>query len=263
MNRAKGNGAVEALFDLSGRGALVTGGSRGIGKAIAQVLIQAGAEVAITGRSQQALDAAQEEFSASFGGGVHTLAVDHAEWERSAEWVALAEERLGGGGVDILVNNAVQYPAKRPLEEIDDRSWSHVQTLNLFAPMALAPAAAPAMKRKNWGRILNISSYWGVFGAEKRSAYITSKSGLIGLTKALAAELGPFGISVNAIAPGAIRTAMTETNWRKSENAHLPFPIGRWGEPEEIAGMALALLADTGNYITGQTIRIDGGASAI
>uniref|UniRef100_A0A450YY27 3-oxoacyl-[acyl-carrier protein] reductase n=1 Tax=Candidatus Kentrum sp. TC TaxID=2126339 RepID=A0A450YY27_9GAMM len=75
--------------------------------------------------------------------------------------------------------------------------------------------------------------------------------------------LGCIGISVNAIAPGAIRTAMTETNWRKSENAHLPFPIGRWGEPEEIAGMALALLADTGNYITGQTIRIDGGASAI
>nr|VFK25823.1 MAG: gluconate 5-dehydrogenase [Candidatus Kentron sp. MB]VFK27188.1 MAG: gluconate 5-dehydrogenase [Candidatus Kentron sp. MB]VFK75084.1 MAG: gluconate 5-dehydrogenase [Candidatus Kentron sp. MB] len=254
---------VDSLFDLRGRNALVTGGSRGIGKAIAQVLLQAGAEVVITGRTQEALNVTQEEFFASFGKRIHTLSVDHAEWEKSEECVGKVAQLLKGNTVDILVNNAGGNLGKHLLEMLDDRSWSRTQALNLFAPMALTRAVTPAMKQKGWGRVLNIASYWGMFGAKKRATYVTSKGGLIGLTKALAVELGPFGITVNAIAPGAIKTKMTEANWRQPGSDHLPLPIGRWGEPEEIAGLALALVADTGSYITGQTICIDGGASAI
>uniref|UniRef100_A0A451B9W6 3-oxoacyl-[acyl-carrier protein] reductase n=1 Tax=Candidatus Kentrum sp. MB TaxID=2138164 RepID=A0A451B9W6_9GAMM len=250
---------VDSLFDLRGRRALVTGGSRGIGKAIAKVLLRAGAEVVITGRTQEALNATQEEFLASFGKRIHTLSVDHAEWERSGKHIEQVERLLGGESIDVLVNNAGWYPPEHSLERIDDELWMRVHTLNLFTPMALTRAVVPAMKRKQWGRILNIASYLGLFGKKEKITYTTSKGGLVAFTKALAAELGPFGITVNAIAPGQIKTEA----WTHPEKANLSFPMGRFGEPEEIAGLALALVADTGSYITGQIICVDGGASAV
>jgi NAD(P)-dependent dehydrogenase (short-subunit alcohol dehydrogenase family) len=248
-----------SLFDLSGRCALVTGGSKGLGKAMARALAEAGADVMIASRHEAELKTASDELHATAPGKVHYLVSDLSQREAASQLAQRATSAMGK--VDILVNNAgTNIP--QAIDEVDDDAWDRLLELNLSSCMALSRAVAPGMKGRRWGRIIHISSIMGLASKSGRSAYSATKSALIGMARASALDLGPSGITVNCIAPGPFLTDLPRQFFsaEQIEAVAARTALGRWGEPHELSGPVLLLASDAGAYITGATLVVDGGA---
>jgi 3-oxoacyl-[acyl-carrier protein] reductase len=244
------------MFDLTGKRALVTGASGGIGREIAKVLAGAGAKVAISGTRVAALD----EVAAEIGGAV-VLPCNLSDLAAVDKLVPSAEAVLGG--VDILVNNA-GITRDNLFMRMKDEEWDEVIAVNLTAVFRLTRAALRGMMRQRYGRIVNISSLTGVAGNPGQGNYAASKAGLIGMGKSLAQEVASRNITVNAIAPGFITSAMTaELNDRQMEAILPKIPVGRLGTPVEIAAAALFLASTEASYITGQTLNVNGGMAML
>jgi NAD(P)-dependent dehydrogenase (short-subunit alcohol dehydrogenase family) len=246
------------LFDLSGKVALVTGGSKGLGKAMARGFAEAGADVMISSRHENELRAALDEILQGTGRRGRYVVADMS---RRAEAVRLAKAALEQmGRVDILVNNAGTNKPQ-PIDAITDEAWDEVLEINLSSVMALTRALAPQMKERRWGRIIHISSVMGFLSKEKRNVYSATKSALIGLARASALDLGPFGVTVNCLAPGPFLTDLPGGLLSEAEKKAFAdhTALGRWGDPRELVGPALLLASDAGSYITGETIVVDGG----
>ena len=252
-------GSSAEPFRLDGRVALVTGASRGIGRATALELARAGAAVALAARNEHLLREVCESIAAS-GARACVVPADLAE-TGSAETVADAC-RTALGPVDVLVNNA-GVSTREPLERLTDHEWRRVFQVNLDAAFMLSRALLPDMQRRRWGRIVNIASISGQTGGVRGSvAYASSKGGLIAFTKALARDAGASGVTVNAVAPGQIETDMGANLTREQREALVAhIPLGRLGTPEEVAWVVRFLGSEEAAYITGATLDVNGGIS--
>jgi NAD(P)-dependent dehydrogenase (short-subunit alcohol dehydrogenase family) len=249
------------IFDLSGRVALVTGGSKGIGRAIAGGFAAAGADLFLCARNEKPLQAAADEIREDTGVRVEYTVADMAVRNNVDQ---VAAEALGQfGKVDILVNNA-GWNIPQAIDEIRDEDWNYCVDLNLNHVMALTRALAPQMKERQWGRVIHISSIMGLASTPKRNAYSATKAAIIGMARASALDLGPFGITVNCIAPGPIATEMPMSILSKEQQDRFSAraALGRWGRPDELVGAALLLASDAGSYITGSVLLVDGGVTA-
>jgi NAD(P)-dependent dehydrogenase (short-subunit alcohol dehydrogenase family) len=252
-------------FSLKGKIAIVTGGSRGIGKSIAQGFAKAGAKVVITSRKINDLEATAAEIKA-FGGEAFPIQAHLGKMEEINKMVGTVMGKFGR--IDILVNNAGASPAIGSVLESDERLWDTVINLNMKGLYFTSQAVAKVMKNQGGGKIINIASVDGFKPEAGVSIYSISKAGVRMITRAFALELASFNIRVNAIAPGAISTKMLDSHW-----FHLPAeeakkgkealgkmaPVGRVGEPDEIAGAAIYLASDASTYTTGAEIVVDGG----
>ncbi|KUL21127.1 SDR family oxidoreductase [Streptomyces regalis] len=242
-----------AGLDLTGRTAVVTGASRGIGLAIAQAIAAAGGNVVLTSRSQEAADAA----AAQVGGtavGVGAHAVDE---EAAQRCVALTLERFGS--LDILVNNAGTNPAFGPVIDQDHARFAKTFDVNLWAPVLWTGLATRAWMGEHGGAVVNTASVGGMAIEANIGLYNASKAALIHLTKQLALELSP-KVRVNAVAPGVVRTKLAEALWKEHEQAvSASTALGRIGEPADIASAVAFLVSDAASWITGETMVIDGG----
>jgi 3-oxoacyl-[acyl-carrier protein] reductase len=240
-------------IDLTGRTALVTGSTRGIGRAIAEALAGAGARVAVVGRDQ----AKAAETAAAIGSGAQGFG---AEIGDPASIVALVEAvEKGFGQIDILVNNA-GLTRDNILFRIKDEDWDTVIDANLRGAFVAIRAASRGMMKRRWGRIINIASIVGITGNKGQANYAASKAGLIGLTKSVAKELGSRNVLVNAVAPGFIETDMTAAMTPAARAALSgQIPLERLGSPRDVAGVVAFLASDYASYITGQTLVVDGG----
>lgn len=249
------------LFDLTGRVALVTGGSKGIGRAIAAGLARAGADLFLCARQEEPLRQAADEILAECGVRVEYAVADMA---RRAEAVRLAETaREALGKIDILVNNA-GWNIPQAIDQIRDEDWDYLVELNLSSVMALTRAVVPGMKERRWGRVIHISSIMALGSTPERNAYSATKAALVGMARASALDLGPYGVTVNCIAPGPIATEMPMSILSKEQQDKLSgrTALGRWAKPDELAGPAILLASDAGSYITGTCLVVDGGALA-
>ena len=246
------------MFDLTGKTALVTGATGGIGAAIARTLHKAGAVVALSGTRASVL----EDLKAELGGErVHVLPCNLADAAAVEKLVPEAEAAMGS--LDILVNNAGITKDGLAMR-MKDEDWSSVIDVNLTASFRLARAAMRGMMKKRWGRIVNITSVVGVMGNPGQANYVASKAGVIGLTKSLAQELAARNVTVNAVAPGFIATPMTDVLNDKQKEAILGrVPAGKLGSPEDVAAAVLYLASDEANYVTGQTLHVNGGMAMI
>jgi len=246
------------IFDLSGRVALVTGGSKGLGKAMARGYAEAGADVIISSRHQDELDAALAEITEGLDVRGLTVVADMTDREAVRR---LAETALSEmGRVDVLVNNAGSNVPEE-IDEVTDENWDRIIELNLNSCMALTRALVPQMKERGWGRVIHISSIMGLVSKEGRNAYSATKSALLGMTRASALDLGGSGITVNSICPGPFLTDLPQSVLSEDQIAFFAerTAVGRWGDPEELVGTALLLGTDAGSYITGTAIVVDGG----
>jgi NAD(P)-dependent dehydrogenase (short-subunit alcohol dehydrogenase family) len=246
-------------FDLTGRVALVTGGSKGLGKAMARGFAEAGAEVILSSRHEGDLEAAAREIRSAASTRVDYVTADLS---RRGEAEQLAKDAVARmGRVDILVNNAgTNRP--QPIDQIRDQDWDELLELNLSSCMALTRALVPGMKERRWGRVIHISSIMGFSSAAGRNVYSATKSALLGLARASANDLGPFGITVNCIAPGPFLTELPLSLLSEAQQDEFArrTALGRWGQPEELIGPALLLASDAGSYITGTALVVDGGS---
>ena len=246
-------------LNLDGKRALVTGASRGIGLAIADRLAANGARVALCSRKRPDLEAAAEKLSRH---GVETLVLPASlgDPEQIAGLVPAVLDAWGG--IDILVNNAAANPAYCELVDLDERTWDKVMDTNVKGPFLLCKDAGKAMADQGSGAIINIASIGGIEPSAMLGAYSISKASVIRLTKALAVELGPKGVRVNAIAPGLVETKFADV-LVKTPELHDPYikraALRRHGQPEEIAGAAHYLASAASAYMTGQVMVIDGG----
>ena len=240
--------------ELQGQVALVTGGSRGIGLAIARELAEAGAKVAVVARGEAG---AQQAAAALPGEGHRGFACNVADPEAATALVKQVEESLGG--LDVLVNNA-GVTRDNLLMRIKDDDWSAVLDTNLRGAFNLIRAASRGMMKRRGGRIINITSVVGITGNKGQANYAASKAGLIGLTKSVAKELGSRGVLVNAVAPGYIETDMTAELPQAARDALMAqIALERMGRPEDIAPVVRFLAGPGAAYITGQTLVVDGG----
>ena len=248
-------------FDLSGRAALVTGGSKGLGKAMAMGFAQAGADVVISSRHENELQAAVKEIQSGTKAKVAYVVADMTRREEAGRLAREAVQAMGQ--IDILVNNAGSN-LPQPIDQIRDEDWDRLVELNLSSCMALTRELVPGMKERRWGRIIHISSIMGFSSAGGRNAYSATKSALLGLARASANDLGPFGITVNCIAPGPFLTdlPMSLLSQEKQDEFARGTALGRWGQPDELIGPALLLASDAGSYITGTSLIVDGGCLA-
>lgn len=256
---------VKQLLSLEGKVALVTGGSRGLGLQIAQALGEMGAKVALSSRKASDLQAAQQTLSAS-GVQCYGFAADLSQPENAHTLVQNVLEQWQA--IDILVNNAGATwgapAAEHPLE-----AWDKVMNLNLRGVFALTQAVGQySMLPRRYGRIINVASVAGLQGNHHRMmgtlAYNTSKGGLVNFTRALAAEWAPYGITVNAVAPGYFPTKMTRGTLEAAGEQILQMvPLGRYGNEQDLKGLAVLLASDASAYMTGQVIAVDGGISVI
>jgi len=245
------------MFELDGRGALVTGASGGIGAAIARTLHAQGAQVALSGRNKEALDSLAGEL----GQRAHVLEGDLALPETPAALIKGAEAAMER--VDIVINNA-GMTRDGLLMRMGDDDWQAVLDVNLSAAFRLSRAALRGMMRARWGRIISITSVVGQTGNPGQANYVASKAGLVGMTKALAAEIASRGITVNCVAPGFITTAMTEAlNDEQKEKMLAQIPIARFGNPQDVASAVAFLASEEASYVTGQSLHVNGGMAMI
>jgi NAD(P)-dependent dehydrogenase (short-subunit alcohol dehydrogenase family) len=246
------------LFDLSGRVALVTGGNKGLGKAMARGFAESGADVVIASRHELELKAALDEILAGTNRKGAYFVADMAVRDDVKKLARYALEKMGK--VDILVNNAGMN-APQAIDTITDETWDRVVEVNLNAVMSLTREIVPQMKDRRWGRVVHISSVLGQTSKEKRNAYSATKSALMGLARASALDLGPFGVTVNCVAPGPFLTDMPMSILSDAEKQVFAdrTALGRWAQPRELVGPVLMLCSEAGSFVTGQTIFVDGG----
>ncbi len=248
------------IFDLSGRVAAVTGGNRGIGRAIAIGLAQAGASVAVMARKADNNRAVVEELRKL---GVPAMALVLDVRKRAELEPAIAEVERTLGPLDILVNNAGIAAAKRALEA-DEKSWDAVIETNLTSVFLLSQIAARSMVKRGRGKIVNLASEYSIFGSPLIPSYSASKGAVVQLTKSMAIDFAPHNIQVNAILPGWIDTDLTAPvkNTSQYDEIILRTPAGRFGTPDEIAGAAIFLASNASNFVTGSIVTVDGGYAA-
>jgi 3-oxoacyl-[acyl-carrier protein] reductase len=245
------------MFDLTGKTALVTGASGGLGGAIARSLHAQGAKIALSGSRREALEALAGEL----GEGVHALPCDLADAGAVEALVPAAERALGG--LDILVNNA-GITRDNLFMRMKDAEWDSVIAINLTAAFRLSRAAVKGMLRRRFGRIVSITSVVGVTGNPGQGNYAAAKAGLIGMSKALAAEVASRGVTVNCVAPGFIASPMTDRlNEKQRESILAAVPMGRLGAGADIGAAVVYLASGEAGYVTGQTIHINGGMAMI
>ncbi len=244
-------------IDLTGRVALVTGSTRGIGRAIAEALSKAGAKVAVSGRDEARTNEVALQISAATGAEVRGFAADISDVSQAALLVDHVEKAFGQ--LDILVNNA-GLTRDNLIMRLKDDDWDAVIDANLRGAFVTCRAASRGMMKRRWGRIINIASVVGITGNKGQSNYAASKAGLIGLTKSIAKELASRNVLANVIAPGFIETDMTAAMTPEAKaTLSSGIPLERLGTPADIAGMVVVLSSDVATYITGQVIVVDGG----
>ena len=251
----------EITYDFSGKKALVTGATKGIGREVALAFAESGCSIAATGRNPEALAQLAAEIEAK---GVECVTFK-ADLANAEECLRMAEYFLQEtGGIDILINNAgISFPER--IVDLDIHHWDATLAVNLRAPILVTKVVATHMIERRQGAIVNISSNAGVAGIEEHAAYCASKFGLLGLTKVMAVELGPFNIRVNAVAPTVVLTPMGAQVWgdpAKADPVKARIPLGRFAYPREISAVVLFLSSDASSMISGETVLIDGGVNA-
>jgi len=245
------------MFKLDGCSALITGASGGIGSAIARALHKQGATVFLTGRKEEALKNIAQEL----GTRTHIQVADLSDNEAINDLIVTANDVMGG--LDILINNAGLTRDGLAMR-MKDEDWAEVLEVNLTAGFRLARAVLRGMMKNRYGRIINITSVVGQIGNPGQVNYVASKSGVTGMTKALAAEVASRGITVNCVAPGFIATAMTGNLSDVQKQTMLErIPIGRFGDPADVAGCVIFLASKEGGYLTGQTMHVNGGMAMV
>ena len=251
--------AVLDLFRIDGRAALVTGGNRGIGRAIAQAFAEAGGSVVVTSREAARAEEAAGQIAESTGQKCIGLALD----VRDGGSVAAAMERTVSelGGLEILVNNA-GVNIRESITDLKDESWHEIIETNLAGAMRCSRAVAGRMKENRWGRIINIGSILSFIGIAERAAYASSKAGLLGMTRAMALDLAPYGVTVNALCPGVFKTEINRPILNDPEYLKeflKQIPMGAMGDPAQLMGAALFLASEASSYVTGAALLVDGG----
>lgn len=245
-------------FDLSGKVAVVTGATRGIGRAIAFSLGRTGASVVVSSRKPEAVSATCEAMRAD-GMRAEGFPANVGRLDEARALIEFATSQLGG--VDVLVNNAAVSPVYGPLTSMTEAAFDKIMSVNVKAPWELACRALPSMIERGGGAIINLSSIGGISPEPHVAVYSASKAALISLTKAMAIEWGPHNVRANAICPGLIRTDFSAAMWKsdavRDQIAHQP--IARLGTPEDVAGLALFLASDAASYCTGAIYMVDGG----
>lgn len=245
------------MFDLTGKSALVTGASGGIGSAIARALHGAGAQVALSGTRAEALEALRQDL----GERAHVTPANLSEPESITALAKTAEEAMGS--VDILVNNA-GVTRDQLFMRMKDEEWDQVLAVNLKAAFLLSKGVLRGMMKRRYGRIVSITSVVGAMGNPGQANYAASKAGLVGMTKSLAQEVASRGITANCVAPGFIETAMTDALNEEQKSAMLgAIPMQRFGQSADVAACVLFLASGEAGYVTGQTVHVNGGMAMI
>lgn len=249
------SGFWDRAFDLSGRCAVITGGAAGIGLACATLLVERGAKVALLDRDPEVV-----EIAARLGGGHLGLALDLRQLDQVQHAVDRVAEYFGR--LDYLVNSAGVALLDKALE-VSENAWDSTLDINLKASFFVAQACARHMLERGSGRIVNLASQAAVIGLDRHVAYCASKAAVVGMTKVLAMEWAAHGINVNAVSPTIVETALGKKAWagELGERAKSQIPVGRFAQPEEVAGLVLYLLSDAAQMITGENVVIDGGYS--
>lgn len=250
------------IFKLDGKVAWITGGTKGLGLAMAHALAGAGADLVINSRTKVEAEAAAKDIAAKHGRRALGLRADVTQADQVKALVERATQELGG--IDILINNA-GINVRLPTVELPLSEWQRVLDINLTGPFLCAQAVAPRMIKKGWGRIIHLSSILGHVGLADRPAYTATKGGLILLTRTQALEFATTGVTVNAICPGPFATEMNKPlldDPAKYQAFVAKIPMGRWGNMNELDGAVIFLASEASSYVTGTTLTVDGGWTA-